>query len=74
VRDLLNLSFETNRRQDILFRVFDPSGKSLKEENKGNISGHIEERMNVSGLSTGIYFIGIYGNGKKIRMEKFIKY
>ena len=74
VRDMLNLSFEMNRTQNILFKVVDPSGKIVMEENKGNSSGRAMERMNVSGLATGVYFISIYGDGKKLRTEKFIKY
>jgi len=74
VRDMLNLSFEMNRTQNILFKVVDPSGKIVMEENKGNSNGRAMERMNVSGLATGVYFISIYGDGKKLRTEKFIKY
>jgi hypothetical protein len=74
VRDVLNLSFETNRTQNILFRVFDPSGKPMIDENKGKISGRIEEQINVSGLAPGVYLVSVYLNGKKVRTEKFIKY
>jgi len=74
VRDMLNLSFEMNRTQNILFKVVDPSGKIVMEENKGNSNGRAMERMNVSGLAPGVYFISIYGDGKKLRTEKFIKY
>jgi hypothetical protein len=74
VRDVLNLSFETNGTQNILFRVFDPSGKSVIDENKGKISDRIEEQMNVSGLAPGVYFVSIYGDGRKLRTKKFIKW
>jgi hypothetical protein len=74
VRDVLNLSFETNRTQNILFRVFDPSGKSMIDENKEKISGRIEEQINVSGLVPGVYLVSIYGDGRKLRTEKFVKY
>ncbi len=74
VRDLLNFSFESNRTQNILFRIFDPSGKIVMDENKGQINGHVAEVVNVSGLANGVYFISIYGDGKKLKTEKFVKY
>ncbi len=74
VRDVLNLSFKTNGTQNILFRVFDPSGKSVIDENKGKINGRIEEQMNVSGLAPGVYLVSIYEDGRKLRTEKFVKY
>ena len=74
VKDVLNLSFETNRTQNILFRVFDPSGKSVINENKGKISGRIKERINVSGLAPGVYLVSIYLNGKEVKTKKFIKW
>jgi photosystem II stability/assembly factor-like uncharacterized protein len=73
VKDILNLSFETTGTQNVLFRVFDPSGKSIMNDNKGKIKGNVEERLNVSGLAPGVYYIGIYGDGKKLRAEKFVK-
>jgi hypothetical protein len=42
-------------------------------DNKGKIKGNVEERLNVSGLAPGVYYIGIYGDGKKLRAEKFVK-
>ncbi len=74
VKDMLNLSFETNGTQNVLFRVYDPSGKSLVEENKRISSGRVFEQINVSGLATGVYFVSIYSNGKKLRTEKFVKW
>jgi hypothetical protein len=74
VRDILNLSFESTGTQNVVFRVFDLSGKILVEENKGKISGHVAEVINVSGLAPGVYFVGIYRDGKKLRTEKFVKW
>jgi hypothetical protein len=72
--EVLNISFELNGKQNVLFTVFDLSGKSLMDENKGNHSGHVAERMNISNLSPGVYFVNIYVDGRKIRTEKFVKW
>ncbi len=73
-KDILNLSFELPGTQDVHFRVFDPSGKSLMEEDKGMNPGHVVERMNISSLAPGVYFVSIYTDGRKLRTEKFIKW
>jgi len=74
VKDVLNISFESNESQNILFSVSDLSGKSLMDENKGKTNGRVSERINVSGFVPGVYFVSVYGDGKKLRTEKFIKW
>jgi hypothetical protein len=74
VKDILNLSFESTATQNFVFRVFDPSGRSLMDISKGMTSGSVVEQMNVSSLAPGVYFVAVYGDGKKLRTEKFIKW
>ncbi|MCX6246283.1 MAG: T9SS type A sorting domain-containing protein [Bacteroidetes bacterium] len=73
VGETLNLSFLTNETGNILFRIYDPSGKVILEESNGKTSGTMTEKMNVSGLAPGVYFVSIYLDGRKQRTEKFIK-
>jgi hypothetical protein len=73
VNDELTISFESTGTKNILFKVFDPSGKQLMEQTTANSTTGNVERLNVSSLSPGVYFVTIYGNSKKLRTEKFIK-
>lgn len=73
VNDELTISFESTGTKNILFKVFDPSGKQLMEQTTANSSSGNVERLNVSNFSSGVYFISIYGDGKKLRTEKIIK-
>jgi hypothetical protein len=74
VRDILNLSFETNGTRNVNIRIYDLSGKILVDENKGKINGRVTEMINVSALAPGVYFAGISGDGRKLRTEKFVKW
>jgi hypothetical protein len=73
VRDILNLSFETNKSQTITYKIIDPAGKIVMEENNGLSTGHVVERLNISSLATGVYFVAIYGDGKNLKTVKIIK-
>ena len=74
VSDLLNISFTAKGTENIVFRIFDPSGKFLLAENQGAVNGQVVKQLNVSTFSSGVYFIRIYENEKQTRTEKFIKY
>ncbi|MGA3013789.1 MAG: T9SS type A sorting domain-containing protein [Bacteroidales bacterium] len=73
VSDLLNISLTAIGSKNITFRIFDPSGKLLMDENQDTPNGSLSKHLNVSSLASGIYFITIYEDGKKVRTEKFIK-
>jgi hypothetical protein len=73
VNDLLNISLETKGIQNILFRIYDSSGKCLADENQETIDGNALKQMNVSNLAPGVYFMSIYEDGRKVKTEKFIK-
>jgi hypothetical protein len=69
----LNISLETKGIQNILFRIYDSSGKCLADENQETIDGNALKQMNVSNLAPGVYFMSIYEDGRKVKTEKFIK-
>jgi hypothetical protein len=73
VNDRLNISLETTGIQNILFRIYDSSGKCLADENQGTINGNAIKQLNVSNLASGVYFVSIYEDGRKVNTEKFIK-
>lgn len=73
VRDIFNLSFQSKETQNITFRIYDPSGKSLIDDSKTISNGPVTEHLNVSGLVPGVYFVTISSDGKKEKTEKFIK-
>ena len=56
-----------------MFRIYDPNGKSVMEINQGASKGLMEAQVNVSTLAPGMYIMGIYENGIRMRSEKFVK-
>ncbi len=74
VSDQLNISFTTKGSDNIIFRVLDPSGRSLMSETQVPVNGQMIKHLNVVNLSSGVYFISVFENGKQTRTEKFIKY
>jgi hypothetical protein len=73
VSDQLNISLTSTGSKNIIFRIFDPSGKLLMDEDQGTLNGSLIKHLSVSNLASGVYFISIYEAGKKVRTEKFIK-
>ena len=68
--DVLNISFGSGM-QNILFRVFDQSGKPVLEKNN---QGQSSDQINITALAPGTYYLGVYENGKQLKTEKFVKW
>ncbi|MCX6244610.1 MAG: T9SS type A sorting domain-containing protein [Bacteroidetes bacterium] len=68
--DILNITFKKNEKSSLEIRIFDPSGKKMKEL---ETSGKITEQINISDLPDGVYFVSIYMNGKNTGTVKIVK-
>ena len=73
--ETLNVSFLLLNEEEISVQMMDATGKIVKDIsslNQNFHSGHKSFELNVSDLSTGIYFLKIYGNhySKTVRVIK----
>jgi hypothetical protein len=74
VSSVLNITFTTSKAENVMFRIYNQSGKSVMEINQGTSKGQVEAHVNVSTLAPGVYVMGIYEDGKRERSEKFVKW
>jgi hypothetical protein len=72
-KDFLNITFENQENLEVTVRIFDPSGKAVREMTPVHGSGPVVEQISFSGLPSGIYFVSLYGNGKRLATEKIVK-
>jgi len=55
VSDLLNVSFNSNKNQDVLVSMMDAAGRLVVVENRNAAEGSNKIELSVSGLASGIY-------------------
>lgn len=72
VKEVLNIRFNLKADKNIKIRLIDILGKELTSIDFGNLSiGTYNQTFNVSGYSSGVYFIEFIIDGEK-KMERFV--
>lgn len=69
------INFTVNKKSEITLRVYDISGKEIKEIRKGVLrEGNYSQELNLQGFSSGVYFLmaEAIGGGEKYIMTKKI--
>lgn len=70
--DFLNIKYEGNALQSVLYKVVDSSGKLVGSNEFSNGLNSEVERINVSSFASGMYFIQFYSEGVFLSVQKFI--
>jgi predicted lipoprotein with Yx(FWY)xxD motif len=66
--DFINVTFSAKANEKVYFGITDLAGKQIMQEAKNFQQGEINHKLNISGLSTGVYLIQIEaGNNKYIK-------
>lgn len=73
VIDVLNMTWQASKNNNILFKVFDQTGRQITAKEKNSVQGFNEEKISFSGRAAGVYYVALYSNGKLIRTEKVVK-
>ena len=71
VNDMVNIRMETERSSQILIRLFDVTGRQLRQQKEQLISGENNILFNISNLESGTYFIEI-GDDQSHAVQKLI--
>ncbi len=70
-QNVINLRFNENQNSQINIQVYNSSGVLLKQEK--HPASKKEYRINIEDLETGVYFIKILSDDKKVFSGKFVK-
>ncbi len=70
---VLNLSFETDVNVNLEMSVLNVVGQEVLRQNLGQVNGIVNEDIDLSGNSKGIYFVQLR-SGNKVKTKKIILY
>ncbi|MFN3489502.1 MAG: T9SS type A sorting domain-containing protein, partial [Emticicia sp.] len=62
----IQLKFFSTKEQLIPVEIFDVNGKKVLQEKMSLLQGDNIKVLNISSLSSGIYFLRVFGGSKKI--------
>jgi hypothetical protein len=71
-KEVLNVTFETTESRDVNIIITDVMGKTIQNQTNSYHEGQQTERLDLSRLNKGYYFISIH-NGDDVQTMKFIK-
>ncbi len=72
VTDQLNFGFDLAAGRELQVKVYNQNGELVRVEDKGfAASGQVQDRLDVSGLARGLYFLEVVGLPVR---EKFLKF
>ncbi len=72
-KENLNVTFNSNSSTKGQFKVYDIQGKAVIKEEIEIIPGANIYSLSVATLNSGLYFMEVYQDGKKIGVKKFAK-
>ena len=72
VEEYATIEYKLARQSDVIVRIYDLGGRMVKELTfNQRLAGLFKERINLSDLSTGAYFMQMNA-GEQVTMNKFI--
>ena len=72
-KDQLTLKINTLKNLDVSFEIIDNSGKIILKQNLKFDKNKTESQINISSVSSGIYFLKLYDKNETIQTIKLIK-
>jgi plastocyanin len=72
-KENLNISFNTASSAKGELKIYDIQGQAVIRQELEIVSGHNTYALPVGTLNTGLYFMEVYQDGKKLGVKKFVK-
>jgi hypothetical protein len=67
--DQIQIKVFSTKEQQIYVEIFDVNGKKILQEKVSLLQGDNIKLLNISSLSTGVYFFRVFGRSKKIMVD-----
>jgi len=70
--DFVTMNFNPENKSVCSYRIHDVTGRTVAQQDLGQVSGSRSERIDISSFDNGVYFIQLFVDGKS-SMQKFTK-
>ncbi len=72
-KDLLNVNFNANANETGIVRIYDIQGREVQKEEADLSFGSNALQFSIANLNSGLYFVEVYANKRKVGLQKLIK-